>query len=423
MPFLLLLTSLNVTASEDISIANLIELNDVNNIYYVDINTGSDDYRGTPDEPFKTIQTAVAAAAANPNSDTVVVSIGTYLESLQIDAAASGINLYGSADPSDGWAFNRSGKTSIIASGNSPALAIRDYHAAGTITGFEFVSENASLGQSSRALTIAESLGEITLANNVFIAGKGGDGGNGSNPGRAPGGHGGTNGALAHPGFGGHGCTRGGNERQAGVHVPYRVGTHGWVEASQSRGFITGNTWRAKGGLSGGGGSCGSSGAGGHPNLCGIWPWITLMGGGGGGGGGWGGSGAAGGEGAGGSIALLIQNSPEVILRNNHFETVGGGKGGHGGHGGAGGFGGHAGLGGFCGPGSGSNGQPGHSGAPGGNGAGGGGGASVGIMLVDSPIEIDQTNSFTIGEAGNGGGAHSGAEQGQSGIKAEVYHY
>jgi hypothetical protein len=207
----------------------------------------------------------------------------------------------------------------------------------------------------------------------------GGAGGAGA-PGGSPGddgahGGGGEGGAPGVGGAGGNGLA---DDRLTGAH-----GTSG----------LPGGDGRPGGGGGGGGG-------------------LVVHDGGGGGGGGAGGSGGSpgrGGEGGGASIALLLSEIEQVVLRDS---IVVGGVGGDGGEGGVPLDGSSGGAGGLGAPGvssfldtagSGGHGGGGGSGGQGGWGGGGGGGPAIGLLTVNVDAVVISDSEVRGGQGGSGG--------------------
>lgn len=141
------------------------------------------------------------------------------------------------------------------------------------------------------------------------------------------------------------------------------------------------------------------------------------MGGSGGGSGGGGGPGGGGGRGGFASIAILVAETPAVLIENSVIESADGGYGGDGGNGNQGGSGGRGGaatssnVGGLGGARGGDGGDGGH----GAGGAGGAGGPSFGILMGERTRPIIRNNIIRTGQGGLGG--NSGVP-GNSGLNA-----
>ena len=220
-------------------------------------------------------------------------------------------------------------------------------------------------------------------------------------------------------------------------------GSGGVSLSGQNLGELVGSSdWQAGAGLRGvdgkDGAGGGGGGAGGHQRgACASFftcENLPAGGGGGGGAGGCGGEGGESGEGGGGSIALMLIESEDVVVRFTRFSTGNGGSGGDGGAGGQGGQGGSGGAGGagVVGPdasvggnaetGAGGDGGDGGGGARGGGGSAGAGGMSVAIFSYDSAVVSDEDNEFVIGDGGEGGegGAPNGT-MGYDGTAQEIF--
>jgi hypothetical protein len=428
--------------------------------------TGNDLSPGTRAAPLRTIVAALAMAAGVAGAD-VYVQAGSYSGSLTF---APGVSVYGSYDTDwrrpTGALGDPLAPTTVVAGGSIAARGAG--LAAQRIEGLRITSiDQFAPGASSIALLLTSAGGDLVLAHNAFVAGRGGAGvrgrdgthsfrtfpmnggpggagsGDGSTPGLggiggasggalggppgANGGRGGSeqqNGANGNIGSGGGSPAGGGGGGIGGAWGdPGRAGTDGQDGGNGSPGIngaggtsfgvMTAAGYSAAGGTDGTNGMPGYSGGGGgggggqHCTFC-----IDGSGNGGGGGGAGGpaGGGGTAGTGGGGSFALvLIERLADVQLVNNTFITADGGAGGDGGDGGLGDLGGIGGTGGSVATdevGRGGNGGAGGEGGRGGHGGGGGGGPSVGVLDLNSIHGIPlvvSTNDFTLGDTGQGG--------------------
>ncbi|MDH4227951.1 MAG: DUF1565 domain-containing protein [Deltaproteobacteria bacterium] len=442
---------------------------------------GSDSNDGSMASPFLTIQHAINTANVDPVKKNVLVSTGTYNETL---ALANGVSLYGQYNAASSWSRSLS-NTTIISSPTVDGLTVANYASEGYVEGFTIQSANAaSAGASSKTVILNNAGASFYLRYNNITAGAGANGNAGSNgstgttgaagqsgaPGSADtsvsatGGNGGNscgnaggkggsggydtsgglNGQIGSGGSGGSGgaggivpllvaCDPGGSGQNGSVGGAGANGAAGSLPANQDKGLISGYNWSALSGNTGasaGNGFGGGGGGGGAGQIGYVFICLsgTGNGGGGGGGGGCGGTGGQGGQGGGGSIAILAISS-NANVTNNTITTSSGGVGGNGGTGGNGGAGGNGGLGGTTGltdVGAGGNGGYGGAGGIGGGGAGGGGGMSVGILRSSSDSLTTTGNTFFIGTSGAGGTGGTGGNTGSNGttgISMQDYTY
>jgi len=406
---------------------------DLASAYFVSV-TGSDSNRGTRQAPFRTIRHAIETSASHPCRYQVLVSAGTYAETVPL---ASGVSLWGQYDPVT-WARSAANTTTIASPGNV-GIVVTEYAAEGYIEGFTVSASTGTVpGTSTRALLLRDVTAPLHVRGNRLV---GADGAVGLSVGSALAGYqcGGSPGLGGCNGF----CTSNGERGQAGCSgAPggggglvfggwgepgsnvSNPGSPGSIPWAQGIGGFLGTNWVALAGGAGDPGLTGGGGGGGASGLC-------FCGGGTAGGrgglGGYGGGGGKPGGGAGGSFAIVAIRAAAAVVTGNELVTGLGGVGGSGSPGGAGGPGQSGSAGDACcgipgAPGSGGNGASGGNGSPGGPGAGGGGGMSVGILLLDSAGIVLAGNTYTIGGAGPGGpGGPGGAPNGDPGITAEVF--
>lgn len=427
------------------------------------VNGGSDLNDGrSPDTPVSTLDQAISIAMACATPCDVLISSGTYNETVTV---ASGVSMFGGYDPGT-WDRDIVANAVTIRGVEARTLIAEDLDArvevdGVTIEGLDFADQ----GQSTYAVWVSgvqDDLFELDFVR--VIAGNGGSGidgtngdggatgGSGANASGINGGAGGTSACGATGGAGGSAfdCgntaagdgsaggdpvdggdggnqgtnTCGGCNDEAGNGSPGSVGGSGGPgtpadAANDPVGTFMGGVWAGSMGASGSRGLNGTGGGGGGPGgsdrdniLCGN---QTDEGGGGGGGGagGCGGLEGTGGGPGGGSFGVVVIDSNIAITRSE-IEVGNGGIGGAGGDGGDGGGGG-----GF---GTGANGQEeggnGREGAPGGNGGGGSGGSggcggsAVGIALVSGGSAAQVDVSIIGGTAGVGGAGGEGGFQG-----------
>ncbi|HYV46054.1 MAG TPA: DUF1565 domain-containing protein, partial [Myxococcaceae bacterium] len=316
---------------------------DVAHAYFVST-SGADANPGTQAAPFRTIQHAVDAAAANPARWQVLVARGTYAETVRL---ANGVSLWGQYDPVT-WARSQANET-LIQSPTSTGLLVSSYTVDGYVEGMRIRAAAASgSGQSSQAVLLSSVSGALRVRYNKLEGGNGADGSNGGSgspgasgswasggsggSGGGGGGHGGNEaspggggacgsssgggGGPGNSGLGGGSCGSGGGSGGGG--------SSGGIPSGQAQGQLGGTNWQALAGSSGQSDSCGGGGGGGGWGLCIC---GNTFGGGGGGDGG-GGSGGGPGTGAGGSFGVVAIHSPSVVLTDNTISSAFGGSGG-----------------------------------------------------------------------------------------------
>jgi len=417
---------------------------------------GNDSDAGTAAKPKRTIQAALNAAYYAAPKKYVIVSQGTYYESISL---RDGVSVYGSYSRAHNW-LRQSGFKSII-SGGTTAVSANNIAEFTIIDRLYVYSADASAGNNSHALYISNSSNALLLKNLIISAGKGGTGQDGQGAitvgtagaigGNASNRTGGVGGFSAcamgnSGGSGGSGGTNGSNGTgpsagtggSMGAWNPFDccngcdsgtaggAGGTGAVGVSGNDGTTTGSVisgyWKGQNGTDGGNGSAGTGGSGGGGGGgCKSWSFLFNFcpsedggGGGGGGGAGCGGSGGYGGKPGGASFGIFLNNaSPEVVECD--ISTEGGGDGGSGGAGSSGGLGGDGGT--FAeGTGEakhGGRGGRGGDGGRGGNGGGGSGGVSYCIYRAGtSNPELDTTNTYSPGLGGVGGNFSAEAESG-----------
>lgn len=439
-------------------------IQDAPNRFFVSVSTGNDNNTGKRDAPFATIDKALFALRDAPGGE-IYVAAGTYeyVDSTRVRITAP-VQLRGGYNPST-WTRDPGGQPSIVA---YPSGIFVNSEGPVRIEGFTIRAARRN-DPSSVAIFVTVSR-DVTIENNVIIAGDAGDGeraaqaengrpGADGNDGLAAGGC--TGGISAGGGNGGRGNTGAGQEGQSVMtdsQVVAKGGAGGGLFGNGSAGAAgkpaIGRSIPGQGGRSfgtirdfgytasvpakgGGGGrqnyvpsTGGAGGGGGGGNL------FTCGGGGGGGGGpGADGGNPEGGQGGGASIGVLIFDSFNVIISNNLITTGRGGRGGGGITGGLGGLGGKAGKGGagafsIGAGGDGGRGGDGLNGSPSG---GGGGGPTVGIAQTASSTSTRTGNTFNLGQPGEGGSGGIGpsavspggqiirGEDGEPGLRAEFY--
>ncbi|MHC5185271.1 MAG: hypothetical protein ACYSPI_13520 [Planctomycetota bacterium] len=434
---------------------------------FVDTFTGNNSNPGTtPDLPKLTIQAGINTAVTS-GRDYVLISQGTYSESLTL---ASGVSLHGHYNASTGW-DRSSGYTTTIAGGVQSVSASSVSNV--TIAHLTITSANATgTGNSSYAVLLKNS-SDISIHRCTIKSGKGsggsagssgvtgGNGGagvsgqpgcendshnwcstcsppyrgdGGSSPAGYPGGRGGSPGIGNTPGIDGLSATGGGSGGDGGGQLwgpDGKSGTSGqngsngtnggggsFFGSASSNGYTVSSGSSGSAGLAGRGGGGGGGGGGGADGSDSCDSYGGA--GGGGGGGAAGGTNGTGGQGGGGSFGVWLYNCTPIQITGCTIQTANGGNGGNGGAGRQGGLGGAGGSGGSGEDNSGNGGNGGHggNGGYGGHGGAGGGGPSIGILKASSSLS-QSGNSFTLGSGGNGG--TSSGNSGAAGIVSQVY--
>jgi hypothetical protein len=433
---------------------------------------GDDSASGTLDDPLRTVNAGISAAAADPEKTHVHLMQGSYDEDV---ALQSGVMVMGGFDESGGHTALAS--LTVLHSPRGVGVRAEGVSQAGLSWLTVDVSGNLD-GSVYGALLISSE--DIVLDHIVIrvadgsrgedgsagLAGEDGDpggsgtdgcleidpvcvrpeggtggvsacamaGGDGGIPGAAaldqemglpgvngtggvpPDGGGGTGGA------GGPGTRVGGDPGEPGqdggdgLEGPSGIAGAGFGEALAA-GYVPSDGQAGENGGHGGGG--GGGGGGDANNPAGTNSDFFGGSGGGGGGGGCGGTAAGGGAGGGGSFGIYVFGG-SVDAEYCEITTGSGGTGGNapaaGGRAGAGGTGGIGGSGYTDALGSSGNGGDGGNGGSGG--AGGGGGPSVGILCAAGCSINDNGNSFVTGTGGDGG---TGASLGEDGISSNVF--
>jgi hypothetical protein len=401
---------------------------------FVDGARGADSNVGTKAAPFKSIDSAVAAALGRR----VHVCEGSY-DKVRVSTAVA---IYGGFACGT-WEY-RGTKPEILAPAGSYALEIAKVAGAVVVSDLRFVSASAVvLGGSSIAAFVDESA-QVSLVRVALVAsdGKAGKDGppvatgtivavsdgaldanglpaNKENAGKqklctcssgatSKGGAGGgptLDGAPGLPvsgggagGTGGVDCSNGGSGK---------TGSDAEVAANgeAQRGALGSAGWAPGGGRPGVDGAPGQGGGGGGGR-------VPTLAGAGGACGGCGGTGGRGGQGGGASAALVALGS-QVALRESALTTGGGGAGGSGGAGAPGANGGLGGVG-TCAGGEGGR------GGRGGAGAGGAGGLSVGVLYKGSRPALTATTSANGAAGAKGIGGVPGTNDGPDGVNTEI---
>lgn len=415
---------------------------------------------GSREEPFATLERGIAEAIASDRRLYACADRGAYAESLHLDAAASGIEMFGGFSCVD-WSYDVARK-SVVGSTAATALhvsGLEGLHA----EDFEFEGgAGTTPGESSIAVWLDRSIG-VELVRSVIRAGKGADGADGVlSPFEYPlasnlrgnsatggdeglaagekrcecqtaarytvGGGGGwpenlsgTAGLPDHGGgepgpTGGSACVK-----KEGEDTVIGVGSNGgdapaapWGAGALTAGLVDSTGWQPGNGESGATGGPGQGGGGGAS--LGVVPVRGIVSRGGGGGcGGCGGNGGAGGRGGGASIALLVVDS-EVTLSESVLVAGGAGAGGAGSAGQEGQLGGSAGAGV-----DGCRGGRGGTGGRGGAGGGGAGGISAGAVWIGTASPIFDASYVLKGDPGAAGiGGEPGVNDGIPGVAREV---
>ncbi len=434
---------------------------------------------GTMSNPYKTVAKGLTEAKSQSKHLYACADGGSYAETITVNAALDGVELYGGFKCSD-WTYSTTLK-SKVESPDATAWTVTGLTSGLRVEDFEVVASDATTpGESSFAMIVADS-SKVVLRRVKLTAGKGAAGAVGTNgakgadgtvvgatqPGKpadctsppasqtgggwpgpsacgSQGGLGGTaavnangdagkqgspttNLAGAPKGSGGLGATVVGTDGDGGIAgtggAPGPVGT-----AASAEGAFTSSGFTVASGAAGSNGFPGQGGGGGGASK-GNTTCIGASGGAGGMGGCGGAKGTAGG-GGGASVALLSWSS-SVTLDDSELVSADGGDGGKGGNGGPGGSGGAGAPGGTNGGtvmGSGGDGAKGGSGGPGGSGSGGTAGPSYALVFHGTAPAKTGTVMLTAasgGIAGKGGSAGgvgvNPAPDGSSGQSAKEF--
>jgi hypothetical protein len=436
---------------------------------------GGDDSNGgrSPGQPVASIDEALSIASnCNPECD-VLVSAGTYDETVRVE---EGVDVYGGYTAKD-WDRDINTHQTIVSGQQKRTLIAtglndKTEYDGLTIRGRDFRSQ----GESTYAVWVEDTKNKNLLLDNARIeAGDGGDGsdgqdgsdgadgGNGRSAGNNVGAAGGGSPCGSSGGSGGssfqcnsqdgqqgryNGQSNGGAGGSAGKSRCARTGVfdkggpgkdgkdgsngrqgNGGSAPTDSFGSFSNGLWTGDVGDAGtsgedgrGGGGGGSGGADKDATFSGF---KTLQGGGGGGGGAGGCGGEAGepGKSGGGSFGIVLVDST-ISARSTTVVLGNGGDGGRGGDGGGGGDGGSGGSGDGGSGGSDDGGGPGGNGGDGGVGGGGGGGAggcggpAIGTATIGSS-QLDTRNvTYRSGSGGTGGDGGRGGQKGGSNNRA-----
>ncbi len=423
---------------------------------------GNDSNPGTRSAPFKTINAAIAAAAASSPIKSVYIAKGIYYEYVK---ASNGVSLFGGYDPADNWSHSRNNETVIV--NQKVGLYAENITMPTTFSYLHIVATAPSEPGDSAYGALAVSCNyNLTITKCKIEAASGLDGENGVKGERdgANGGNGHAGGAgcsdcggMNNGGAGGASeCAQGGDGGKGGngggggmwgtpkdcagqggnggncLFLYGERGGDGYSGANGAKGidgangtgavwYYIGNFFHGADGMNGSNGEdgkpgCGGGGGGGGKHL----DWFdcesdTGGGGGGAGGAGCGGSGGTGGKAAGGSFGVFLMASSSKIIECE-IAVGNGGNGGNGGAGrlgGAGGFGASGGNGGGD-SGDGGNGGNGGAGGDGGRGGGGAGGPTWGIFCSAVTHPYFYGNQYSIGAPGVGGNGGTEALTGNS---------
>lgn len=435
----------------------------IDEAYGVFVSPGGDDEAGDGSraQPFATLARGIAEASASHKRVYACADGGAYAESLYLDAAASGLEMYGGFSCTH-WEYDVARKSAVA---GSSVTALRVWSVEGLhVEDFEFEgADGAQPGESSVAAWIYGSIG-VKFMRTVVRAGNGADGAAGmispfeypsasSLRGNSPtsgqngmsagekrcecqtpelfsvGGAGGPQadggGTAGLPDHGGgapgpSGATscvlRTGNEilgvPGVGGNAPAAVRGAG----ATATGFVDRTGFHAANGENGATAGPGQGGGGGARVTQISEGKGTFSRGGGGGCGGCGGNGGGGGRGGGASIALFVIDS-EVVLSASVLVAANGGAGGRGQAGQEGQVGGAGGSG----VGAGCSGGKGGTGGRGGAGGGGAGGISAGLVWIGSASPIFDASYVLKGEPGAAGiGGEPGVNDGVPGVSREV---
>jgi hypothetical protein len=448
-------------------------LQDAENRYFVDADSGDDGNTGLRATPLATIQAGIDKVAQSGGE--VIVAGGTYRETVHL---VSALDLRGGFDPSD-WTYDPENFPSVIwtPSGDLLQAVIGMEVSTVLVQGFTLTNESADRGPSQKfsiAVRLHNCL-DVTIDDNVIFADSatnrtgmfprrpqtadGDDGDDGDNApvctgfaSRQPGGRGGSGGPGNNGGDGGSGAgftdgnetptagedggggALGGsaaregffaNEGQDGNDGNPGADGDGGAGIGRLNGGDLENPYTAEDGEDGEDGEPGRGGGGGGGGLNSF----GFCGGSGGGGGEGGAPGEGGYGGFGGEpcFGIMITASEDLLISGNTITTEGGGRAVDGGQGGLGGLGGLGGEGGNA-PFGLTNEQLGNDGGDGGNGGtggwggGGGGGPSIGIVEDAGTTGTTQRgNTFSIGPAGTPGQGGPESAPAEPGIQAEYY--
>jgi len=467
---------------DPIDVIDIVELEEVEtvdpeNAVWVSTD-GDDSAEGTLDDPLRTVNAGIAAAASDPGKTHVHLMQGTYNEEVVLQ---DGVMVMGGFDSGGGHTALPS--LTVLRSNRGVGVRAEEVAQAGLswltidVSGnvdgsvyAGFIVSCTDIVLSHIVVQVAHGVsGEAGAAGSPGADGSpGGDGTDGCaelDPacGRPNGGAGGVS-ACAMPGGaggatgvptagqedglpgengtggvppdgeggtggpGGPGTRIGGDPGEPGQDGGDGVpGSHGTAGAAfgeaQASGYVPSDGQAGENGGNGGGGGGGGGGDVDNPMGSTMEDKFGGSGGGGGGGGG-GGAPAGGGSGGGGSFGFYVFGG-SISVEHCEITTGNGGSGGNaaatGGSGGGGGTGGIGGSGMTTAVGSsgnGGDGGDGGSGGDGGGGGGGGGGPSIGILCAVGCSINEDGNTFFTGAGGDGG---TGGNPGEDGISSNVF--
>ena len=439
---------------------------------FVDTGTGNDSNSGSMVAPLATIG---AAIATQDNGRPILVSTGTYNESLNLKNGAS---IYGGYAAADSW--SRSNANGATIAGGVTAVTALSISSTTLLTHLNITASSNTSGDSIGLYANASS--GLVLRNLSITAQDGADGTDGTGGTAGDDGNAGTEGTqgcdgCSGDGWGGSGGTgcltwngggfggRGGYGDNNGLNGDHGNsddtggtrgsggsgdGSHSCLfgcggggapgeHAAQNEdldgsdgtdgvggdgiGTISGDKWTPSDGTNGTSGSAGDGGGGGGggggSDCC-----LDDRGGGGGGGGGGGCGGSAGTAGTGGysSFGVFLYDS-SITMVNVDVTSGNAGDGGAGKPGGSGGTGGARGAYGAAADDGdrGGYGAKGGDGGDGGDGGGGGGGLSYCIFRSGSSSPTLTNISFSHGNAGTGGAGGQSTNGGSNGSSGNLY--
>ena len=137
---------------------------------FVSSSMGDDKNPGSQKEPFKSLQSAIAAANGRP-----VYACGeSFREPVSV---TTGVTLYGALDCANGWAYDGSKKTALTASADAIPLTLSASATGAVVSVFDFAitAADASAAGGSSIAVLANGA-TATLARVDLVAGKGADG-------------------------------------------------------------------------------------------------------------------------------------------------------------------------------------------------------------------------------------------------------
>jgi hypothetical protein len=170
----------------------------------------TDNVLGDLEHPFRTINAAISFAGSQDPKQTVYVSAGVYIESVQV---ADGVSICGGYNAPQGWTRNPAANVTEIqwyGGGNSDVVSVEatELQTDTLIDGFTVRAGTATTaGKDSIGMRIIDSGTGLTVANCKIIAGKGATGANGNNGAEGGPGLDGSPGKLGTKGSEGATCT------------------------------------------------------------------------------------------------------------------------------------------------------------------------------------------------------------------------